>query len=132
MGLFVGCFSTPSACTPTNQPHMRPLQGENIQEMPALASCSKCPHVRVLWQVRTLSGVSGDVTVAFSPDGKWILSGSGDVAVSVSNAETGAVVSCCVALHLGQRNFVCFVGGTTDDLGMMQPGACPRQNICYR
>jgi len=43
--------------------------------------------------VRTLTGHAGIVfTVAFSPDGKRVVSGSGDKLVKIWNAETGAEV----------------------------------------
>ena len=56
----------------------------------------------VLWQVRTLvegypclsvSSIGEVYTVAFSPDGKHIVSGSIDKRVRIWNTETGAVVS---------------------------------------
>ena len=44
--------------------------------------------------MRTLSGHSGWVfSVAFSPEGKRIVSGSRDMSVKTWNAETGAEVS---------------------------------------
>ena len=50
--------------------------------------------VRVSWQVCTLRGHSYSVlSVAFSPDGKRIVSGSQDNLVKVWDAETGAEVS---------------------------------------
>jgi len=46
------------------------------------------------WQVRTLEGLSGVVnSVAWSSDGKWIVSGSDDYLVKIWDAETGALVS---------------------------------------
>ena len=63
-----------------------------------------CPESRVLWQSLTLPGHSTDVrSIAFSLDGKWIVSGSGgsrgwsEKVVKLWNAATGAEV----------RNFEC-------------------------
>jgi len=48
----------------------------------------------VRWQVRTLTGHLGEVnSVAWSSDGKWIVSGSDDNLVKIWDAETGALVS---------------------------------------
>ena len=48
---------------------------------------------RVHWQVRTLTGHSGTVhSVAFSPDGTRVVSGSADMLVKIWDAETGAEV----------------------------------------
>ena len=51
------------------------------------------PEERVGWQERTLTGHSHVVkSVAFSRDGKWIVSGSEDTLVKIWDAETGAEV----------------------------------------
>jgi WD40 repeat protein len=48
----------------------------------------------VRWQVCTLRGHTRAVySVAISPDGKWIVSGSQDRLVKIWNAATGAEVS---------------------------------------
>ena len=60
----------------------------------ALAWCCRWPERRVGWQERTLRGHSEEVlSVAFSRDGKWIVSGSDDTLVKIWDAETGALVS---------------------------------------
>jgi len=47
----------------------------------------------VHWQVRTLTGHSGSViSVAFSPDGTRVISGSDDKLVKIWDTETGAEV----------------------------------------
>jgi len=46
------------------------------------------------WQECTLRGHSEDVnSVAYSPDGKHIVSGSGDTTVTIWDADTGEEVS---------------------------------------
>jgi len=51
------------------------------------------PEERVVWQERTLTGHSRAVlSVAFSRDGRWIVSGSEDMLVKIWDAETGAEV----------------------------------------
>jgi len=51
------------------------------------------PEERVGWQVLTLTGHTEDaLSVAFSRDGKWIVSGSEDMLVKIWDAETGAEV----------------------------------------
>ena len=46
------------------------------------------------WQVHTLTGHHAEVySVAFSPDGKRVISGSRDRLVGIWDAETGAAVS---------------------------------------
>ena len=58
------------------------------------------PEERVRWQVRTLTGHSGNVnSVAWSSDGKWIVSGSDDKLGKIWNAETGAEVSSVVRVR---------------------------------
>ena len=48
----------------------------------------------VNWQVRSLTGHSGKVhSVAFSPNGQSIVSGSEDTLVKIWDVETGVVVS---------------------------------------
>ena len=57
-------------------------------------SHSKWSEERVGWQVCTLEGHSGAVySVAFSSDGKRVVSGSKDRLVRIWNAETGDEVS---------------------------------------
>ena len=60
----------------------------------AHAWCCRWSERRVGWQERTLRGHSGEaLSVAFSRDGKWIVSGSTDTLVQSWDAETGAAVS---------------------------------------
>jgi len=55
---------------------------------------------RVRWQVRTLTGHSQRVySVDFSPDGKWIVSGSEDKLVKIWDAEPGAEVRSFVGVR---------------------------------
>jgi len=66
----------------------------------AHALCWKLSEMRVSRQVRTLTGHSGSVwSLAFSPDGKLVVSGSDDDTVKIWDVETGAVVSCCAGVH---------------------------------
>jgi len=54
----------------------------------------------VRWQERTLTGHSDEVnSVAWSSDGKWIVSGSDDKLGKIWNAETGAKVSSFVRVR---------------------------------
>ena len=54
------------------------------------------------WQVRTLAGHWGSVaSVTFSPDGKWILSGSSDELVKIWDVTTGAQVRSTVGVLRG-------------------------------
>ena len=47
----------------------------------------------MLWQVRTMMGHEGEVfSVAFSPDGKRVVSGSVDMLVKIWDATIGAEV----------------------------------------
>jgi len=63
---------------------------------------------RVRSQVFTLAGHSGEVySVAFSPDGKYVVSGSGDKLVKIWDAKTGAEVSSCLGVRCGG----CFLWG---------------------
>ena len=56
--------------------------------------CWRWSKVTLGWQVRTLTGHSGEVnSVDWSSDGKWIVSGSNDGLVKIWNAATGALVS---------------------------------------
>ena len=51
-------------------------------------------------QVHTLIGHTGEVnTVAFSPDGNRVASGSRDALVKIWNAETGVLVSSFVGVR---------------------------------
>ena len=57
-------------------------------------SCWEWSEERVHWQVRTLTGHSDTVfSVAFSPDGTRVVSGSADKLVKIWDAATGAEVS---------------------------------------
>ena len=68
-----------------------------------LALCWKWSEVTVRWQVLTLAGHSEMVlTVAFSADGKRIVSGSYDNLVKIWDAATGAQVSSFVAGLCGE------------------------------
>jgi len=59
----------------------------------ALAWCWRWSERRVGWQELRLRGHSDVVlSVAFSRDGKWIVSGSDDNLVKIWDAETGAKV----------------------------------------
>ena len=57
--------------------------------------CLKSCEMRVNgWQVHTLTGHSGTVySVAFSPNGNRVVSGSFDMLVKIWDTETGAEVS---------------------------------------
>ena len=57
------------------------------------ALCWRWSERRVGWQVRVLRGHSDDVrSVAFSRDGKWVVSGSDDHLVKIWDVATGAEV----------------------------------------
>ena len=57
------------------------------------ALCRRWSERRVGWKVCTMIGRSGAVySVAFSRDGKWIVSGSEDTLVKIWDTETGAEV----------------------------------------
>jgi len=52
------------------------------------------------WQVHTLTGHSGSVfSVAFSPDGTRVVSGSSDKLVKIWDAATGAEVTSSVGVR---------------------------------
>jgi len=71
----------------------------------------------VRWQVRTLTGHSGTVcSVAFSPDGTCILSGSADKLVKIWNAETGAEVRSSVGGRLVLWGDVLICGEFAQDI----------------
>jgi WD40 repeat protein len=56
------------------------------------------------WQVYSLTGHSGAVwSVAFSPNGNLVASGSRDNLVKIWNAETGALVSSFVGVRWGDE-----------------------------
>ena len=66
----------------------------------------KWSGARVLRQVFTLRGHGGEViSVAFSPDGKSIVSGSDDKLVKIWDSETGTEVSsfCVSAFRVHRR-----------------------------
>ena len=66
----------------------------------------KLSEERVFWQVCTLKGHRDWVNaVSFSPDGKFVVSGSDDTLVKIWNAETGAEVSS----HGGWPRKVCLM-----------------------
>ena len=69
--------------------------------------CWKWSEVAVRWQVFTLRGHTGEMlSVAISPDGKLIVSGSGDSLVKIWDAATGAEVSShggCALCEAGVR-----------------------------
>jgi len=72
----------------------------------ALALCWKWYEVTVRWQVLTLAGHFELVlSVAFSADGKRIVSGSEDGLVKIWDAATGAQVSSFVAVLCGEVLF---------------------------
>ncbi len=72
--------------------------GENIQEQPSQnTQSSKKPEVFV--QLGHSSPVS---SVAFSPDGKFALSGSSDSTTRLWNIETGKEVAQMVAFNNGE------------------------------
>ena len=64
-------------------------------------------EMRVLWQVCTLIQSQGKymyervTSLAFSPDGKLIVSGSFDYTVTIWNAETGAEVCSYARVRYG-------------------------------
>jgi WD40 repeat protein len=61
-----------------------------------------------VWQVRTLAGHFFEVlSVAFSPDGKSVVSGAGDRLAQIWHAETGDEVSSFVGFYYRWRG----VGG---------------------
>ena len=67
------------------------------------ALCWRWSERRVGWQVRVLRGHSDDMhSVAFSRDGKWIVSGSDDMRVKIWNVATGAEVTCFEGVRFAQ------------------------------
>ena len=73
----------------------------------AHALCWTWSEVTVRWQVLTLAGHSGLVfAVAFSADGKRIVSGSADKLVKIWDAATGAQVSSFVGVRWGEATWV--------------------------
>ena len=57
------------------------------------SGCWKWSEEKVMWQVCTLTGHSGEVrSVTFSPDGRRVVSGSDDYLVKIWDVETGAAV----------------------------------------
>ena len=68
----------------------------------AHAVCCKWSHERVCWQVCTLAGVPSSVSsVAFSSDGKLVVSGSYDRLVKIWDSGTGTEVSSVVRARCG-------------------------------
>ena len=78
----------------------------------ALALCWKWSEVTVRWQVLTLAGHTESVfTVAFSADGKRIVTGSNDKLVKIWDAATGVQVSSFVGVRWGEAiGMFCGVG----------------------
>ena len=61
--------------------------------------------------MRTLEGHRNYVcSVVFSPDGKWIVSGSGDYTIKIWNVETGE----CVRTLKGHTDWICSVTFSPD------------------
>jgi WD40 repeat protein len=59
----------------------------------ALALCYTGPEIMLVWQACMLTGHSQySKSVAFSPDGKRVVTKSGDTLVKIRNAATGAEV----------------------------------------
>jgi ribosomal protein L22 len=68
---------------------LRALRGEYVPQ----ADASLQKSLPGLYATRTLSGHTGEVnSVAFSPDGKWLLTGSDDKTARLWDAATGAEV----------------------------------------
>ena len=83
----------------------------------ARAWCCRWSERRVGWQERTLTGHSRMVlSVAFSRDGKWIVSGSVDKLVKIWDAETGAEVSSFAGGRWGSWGEGEFCGGFAQDI----------------
>jgi len=83
----------------------------------AHAWCCRWSEGRVGWQERTLTGHSEMVlSVAFSRDGKWIVSGSTDTLVKIWNAETGAEVRSFVGGRWGSWGDGLICGGFAQDI----------------
>jgi len=72
---------------------------------------------RVHWQVRTLRGHShGVMSVAFSPDGTRVVSGSADKLLKIWDVETGAEVRSFVGGRWGSWGDGLFCGGFAQDI----------------
>ena len=70
------------------------MMGDVLRSFFAHAWCWSLSEVRVRWQVLTLRGHSAAIrSVAFSLNGKLIVSGSDDKFVKVWDVATGAEVS---------------------------------------
>ena len=81
------------------------------------------------WQVRTLTGHSFSVySVAFSPDGTRVVSGSRDELVKIWDAATGAEVRIFVGERLGWRGN----GGVVRGGGAYRVGSALRRGCTGR
>jgi len=87
-----------------------------------------CCGFRLVWQVRTLAGHSGIMfSVAFSPDGTRIVSGSTGL-VQIWDTETGAEVRSFVGERFGWRGH----GGVTRGFRAYRAGSGLRRECTGR